>query len=114
MSFAPLTINTETFNQVGPGKYMNSNVTFGDAMDYILIKGGSLNRKTSVTTASVTCNIEKDISIAGGDPERKMCSVQVVAQVPSGFTTAEVDNMLERISEFFTVSNLERLLQGEQ
>lgn len=113
MSFAPLTIDAESFNQVGPGKYMLGTVTFGQPKDYLLIKGGTFNRTSGLTTASVSTNVEKDITV-GSVTKRHMASVQVVLQIPNGFTTVEVDEMLERLSTFVTSANLERLLQGEQ
>lgn len=111
MTFHPLSIGSESFNQVGPGKYMKSTVTFGSPKDYIQIKGGTYNRKTGVTTASVSRQVEKHVD---SESEADLASVQVVIQVPGSFTTSEIDNILLSLSDFLEVASLERLLQGEQ
>lgn len=113
MSFHPITVSTKTWNEVGPGKYMDSAVTFGGAPNYILISGGKRNSKTGVTTAAVSRIMAKDITV-GAVTTRSSASVQLVVQVPEGFTTSEVDAMILTISDLVTTAFAERLLQGEQ
>lgn len=113
MSFHPISVSTKTWNQVSSGKYMDSAVTFGSPANYIQISGGKLNSKTGLTTATVSRVQQKDVTV-GGTTTRQTCSVQCVIQIPSGFTTTEVDALALTISDFLTVATLERLLQGEQ
>lgn len=113
MSFHPLTIASETFNEVGPGRYMLSTVTFGNPKDYIQIKGGTFNKKSGLTTASVSRITQKDVTV-GSEVFRRQASVQLVIQVSDGFTTAEVDAMVESISTFISEQTGEQMLQGQQ
>lgn len=113
MSFHPISVSTKTWNEVSPGRYMDSAVTFGSPLNYIQLSGGKLNPKTGLTTASVSRIQQKMVSV-GTTTEKQTCSVQSIIQIPSGFTTAEVDAMILTLSDLYTVSFLERLLQGEQ
>jgi hypothetical protein len=113
MSFHPISVSTKTWNEVAPGKYMDSTVTFGDPANYIQISGGKRNSKTGITTASTSRVMQKDVTV-GADTVRRTLSVQCVVQVQDGFTTTEVDSTLLTLSDLFTVAFLERLLQGEQ
>lgn len=113
MSFHPISVSTKTWNEVSPGRYMDSLVTFGSPSNYIQISGGKRNSKTGLTTASVSRVFQKDITV-GGVTTRKSCSVQLVMQTPDGFTTAEIDSMALTISDFLATATLERILQGEQ
>ena len=113
MSFHPISVSTKTWNEVGPGKYMDSAVTFGAPANYIQISGGRRNTKSGLTSAAVSRIQQKDITI-GTVTDRKTASVQCVIQIPDGFTTTEVDAMFLTLSDLLTVAFAERLLQGEQ
>jgi len=113
MSFHPISVSTKTWNEVAPGRYMDSTVTFGTPQNYIQISGGKLNSKTGITTAAVSRIMQKDVTV-GAVTTRQTCSVQTVIQIPSGFTTAEIDSMFLSLSDLLTVAFAERLLQGEQ
>lgn len=113
MSFHPISVSTKTWNEVSPGKYMDSAVTFGQPGNYIQISGGKLNSKTGLTTAAVSRIMQKDVTV-GTATSRNTASVQSIIQIPSGFTTAEIDAMLLTLSDLVSATFLERLLQGEQ
>lgn len=113
MSFHPISVSTKTWNESGPGKYMDSTVTFGNPANYIQISGGKRNSKTLSTTTAISRVLQKDITVASVT-KRYTASVQLVIQAPDGFTTTELDAMVLSISDFITVANLERMLQGEQ
>jgi hypothetical protein len=113
MPFAPITVNTKTFNQSGDGRYMLSTVTFGQPSNYFNIKGGSLNKDRSTITGAITRVLEKDVTI-NGIASRKQASVQLVVSVPNtGFTSAELDSLCSDIDAFLTSSILDRILAGE-
>lgn len=113
MPFAPISVNTKTFNQAGDGKYMLSSVTFGSPANYFTIKGGSLSRDRKLVVSSVSRNLEKDVTV-NGDTVRLTGSVQLVISIPSsGFTSTEIDVLTSDISEFLTTATLDRLMAGE-
>lgn len=113
MPFAPITVNTKTFNQSGDGRYMLSTVTFGQPANYFTVKGGSLNKDRSAFTAAVTRTLEKDVT-ENGVTRRKSCSVQLIITSPNtGFTSTEIDGLASDIDQFLTSSTLDRVLNGE-
>lgn len=114
MSFHPITVSGKTWHEAGPGRYMDSTVTFGSPLNYIQISGGKRSVKSGITTVAVSRVLQKDIPLPTGSSQRKSASVQLVIQVPDGFTTSELDGMADTISSFLTVPTLERLLQGDQ
>jgi hypothetical protein len=110
--FAPITVNTKTFNQAGEGRYLNALTGFGQPADYFLIKGGSRS-KSGNTVAAISRVTEKDVTV-NGVTSRLSASLQLVATVPpNGFTSTEVDAMLLDISEFLTAATGNRWLSGE-
>lgn len=113
MSFHPITVSTKTWNEVGPGRYMDSTVAYGNPANYIQISGGTKNSKTQVTSAAVSRVMQKDVTV-GSVTTRNQASVQLVIQVGPGFTSAEVDSMLLTISDFVTSAVLDRVLLGER
>lgn len=114
MSFHPITAGTFTFNQSGvPGRYALSTLAFGDPENSFRISGGTLNRKTGFTNATISRIFELDVTVLGVI-SRKKCTISLAMQVPQGISATVVDSLVENISEFVTVSNLNRLLNGEQ
>lgn len=113
MSFHPITVSAKTWNQVGPGKYMESTVVFGGEQNYILLSGGKYNPKTGMTTASVS-NIWQSTQTTGTESKKYTNSVQQVIQVATGITVADIDARSLMLSDLITTSLLNRLLQGEQ
>lgn len=113
MSFHPVTVSTKTWNEVSPGRYMDSAVSFGQPQNYIQISGGKLNPKTGITTAAVSRIQQKDVTV-GSTTTRNTASCQCVIQIPVGFTTADIDALMLTLSDLVTTQFLERLLQGEQ
>lgn len=114
MALQSLNLGSLVFNSIGQGRYMNSNVTFGDPRDFFTISGGTYNKKTGLTTASVSRTIEKEVANAGGGTSVQAMSVQVIIQVPVGFNTTEIDTTLQQSSTLVTGELLERILQGEE
>lgn len=113
MSFHPISVSTKTWNEVGPGRYMDSAVTYGSPANYIQISGGARNSKTSVTTAAISRVMQRDVTV-GTVTTRNQASVQLVIQVGPGFTSADVDAMCSTISDFLTSAVLDRVLLGER
>lgn len=113
MSFHPITVSTKTWNEAGPGRYMDSTVTYGSPLNYIQISAGTRSSKTKVTSGAVSRVFQKDVTV-GSTTERRTASVQLVIQIPDGFTAAEIDAMALTISDFLTVANLDRILLGER
>lgn len=113
MSFHPITVSTKTWNEVGPGRYMDSAVSYGAPANYIQISGGTRNSKTGATSAAVSRVMQKDV-VVGSTTTRQTASVQLVIQLGSGFTSAEVDSMCLTISDFLTSAVLDRILLGER
>jgi hypothetical protein len=112
MPFGEFTVNTKTFQPREPGTYSNSTVAFGQPEDELRTRG-AVSSKDGILRASVTRLLEKDV-VVGGDSVRKQLVVSTSISVPnSGFTAAEVDDLLSDISEFATGSTVTRLLQGE-
>lgn len=113
MSFHPITLATKTWNEVGPGRYMDSSVTFGAPLNYIQLKPGSFNQKTKTTSAAITRVLQKDVT-SGSAVTRNSASASLIYQFGPGFTTAELDALASNISDWITVANLELLLLGNR
>lgn len=113
MPFAPITVNTKTYNAAGDGVYSRSTVAFGQPADRIQVKGGSLTKDRRNVVAVVSRVLEKDVTISGV-VERRSALVQVLITVPPvGFTSAELDAMVLDCDAFITAGNLDRVLAGE-
>lgn len=113
MPYGNITVNAKTFiPSGGAGRYVRDTVTFGAPMDYLRVSGGSRNSKTQVTSAAVTRVLEKDVTV-GSDVTRRQCTLSLVASVPQGFDSSEIDAMALEISEFLTPAVITRWLLGE-
>lgn len=113
MPFAPITVNTKTFNAAGDGRYMLSTVAFGSPQDYFTIKGGSQSKDRKLITAAVSRIKEFDVTV-NSVTTRVTASVQLVISAPkTGVPVAEFDTLALDISEFLTTATLNRLLAGE-
>jgi hypothetical protein len=112
MSFHPITIGSDVFNESGPGKYSLSTTSFGDPANEVRITGGRYSTKSLSTTCVVSRVFEKDITV-GSDVERRRSTVVCQITVPAGFTATELDNLILQISDFVDVSTLNRILLGE-
>lgn len=113
MPFAPITVNTKTYNASGDGLYGRSTVTFGQPSDRFQIKGGSLTKDKRNVVAVVSRVLEKDVTV-NGVTERRSATVQCIVTVPPvGFTSTEIDAMVLDIDAFVTAGNLDRVLAGE-
>lgn len=112
MPFAPITVNTQTFNAAGEGRYMKSTVSFGSPLNYIKVSPGNFNPKTKLTTFTVTRHIEKDVTI-GSDVVREAMEVSLRVTSPRSFSSTEVDGAVSDISEFLTPAILDRGMNGE-
>lgn len=113
MSFHPISLASKTWNEVGPGKYMDSTVTFGSPLNYIQLKPGSKSAKSGTTSASVSRIMQKDVT-QGAIVTRNTASASLIYQFGDGFTTAELDALTLNISDLVTVSFLELLLLGNR
>jgi hypothetical protein len=112
MSFHPITIGADIFNQTGPGKYSLSSTSFGDPANEIRITGGSFSTKSNTNTCVVTRVIEKDVTV-GSEVNRRRLIVTVQMTVPVGFTATDVDDALNQVDQFIDLPNLNRILLGE-
>lgn len=113
MPFAPIVVNTKTYNAAGDGVYSRSTVAFGQPADRFQIKGGSLTKDRRNVVAALSRVLEKDVTV-NGVTERRSAIAQVVLTVPPvGFTSSELDAMVLDIDAFITSGNLDRLLAGE-
>lgn len=113
MPFAPITVNTKTYNAAGDGIYSRSTVAFGQPADRIQVKGGSLTKDRRNVVAVVSRVLEKDVVI-NGITERRSALAQVIITVPPvGFTSEELDAMVLDCDAFITSGNLDRVLAGE-
>lgn len=115
MSFSSLAIGSDTFNPAGPGRYSLSTVTFGDPQNQVVLSGGALNKKTGLTTASFTRQVEKDIQDATdqlAEAVRRKLTVQLVVQTPYGFTPAEIAAVISGLGSLAQGAVLDQVLQG--
>lgn len=115
MTFGPITTTLGDYIEVSPGKYVLSTIEFGDPVNYFQLSPGKHNSKTGLTTAAVTRVTEKDVSDATdqlAESVRRKCSVQLVMQVPYGYTASEVDFLATNISTFLTAETISLMLQG--
>lgn len=114
MSFHPIVLGTNTWNQSGPpGRYILSTSTFGSVENSFRITGGRTNKKSGVTTAAVTRYLESDITI-GGLTVRQPGVITLGFQVPKGFPVQALDDMTGQLSDLVTLAFLNRLLDGTQ
>lgn len=113
MSFHPITVSSKTWNEAGPGRYMDSAVTYGNPLNYIQVSGGTRNSKTGTTSAAISRVQQKNVTV-GSETFLRTASVQLVIQITDGFTASEVDAMVLTISDFINVATLDRILLGEK
>lgn len=113
MSFHPITLDAKTWNESGPGRYIESTVAFGAPLNYIKISPGTRNAKTGQTSTAVSRILQKDVTIAGV-VTRVEAVVTTSVQAHSAFTVVELDSMALNNSDFITTANLTRMLNGER
>lgn len=112
MPFGTITSQTKTYDPRSPGVYSLSTLAFGDPSNEYRVAGATLG-KDKILRATVSRVLQKDV-VEGSNTLRKQCVVQLsVAVPPSGFTSAEVDSLVEDISVFLTAGVATRLLSGE-
>jgi hypothetical protein len=113
MPFAPITVNTKTFNSAGDGRYSLSTVTFGNPGNFFTIKGASINRDKMNYTAAISRVLEKDVTV-NSIVSRMSASVQLIITVPKqGFTSTDIDSLVSDIDSFVTSGVIDRILAGE-
>ncbi len=110
MSFHPVIIGSDTFNQTGDGIYTKSTVTFGAPTNQVKVIPGRAS-KTGVS-ASVSRRVEKDL-VVNGVTSRVSATVTFQVQAATGFTSVEIDTLLSEISTFVDQPRLDRILLGE-
>lgn len=116
MSFHPITSTlpvAKTWNESGPGRYMDSLVTFGGATNYISISPGTRSSKLGRTNAAISRLMQKDVTV-NGVVKRQTLSIQLVIQADDGFTSSEIDGCVACLHEFVTNASLDRILNGER
>jgi hypothetical protein len=90
---------------------MLNTVQFGEPENSFKLTPGSLT-KSGITSAGISRHFEKDV-VEGSDTTRRKASVVLQLSIPSGFTTAEIDNLITDISTFLDPTTLTRILMGE-
>ena len=114
MSFHPIVLGLNTYNQSGvPGRYVLSTLAFGDPDNSFRISGGTYNKKTGFTNASILRRVEIDVT-EGGVISRRPMSITLGFQMPKGATVALADAATGQLSDLVTEAFLNRLLNGEQ
>jgi hypothetical protein len=103
-------LNGVSFVESTPGKYVNSNNTYSDPADYLKISGGRVTGQNRALNASVTRH--KEYADVDGDVKTMTLSLQV--QLQGSIPVEELDNELEYMSNFLTITNLNKILSGVQ
>lgn len=112
MSFHPITLDAKTWNESGPGRYMESTVVFGGPMNYIKISPGARS-KSGLTSCAITRYFEKDV-VVNNVSVRASCTITQNIQVQDGITVADIDTAALHISSFLDSGTLTRILNGER
>lgn len=113
MPFGPFTVNSQTFNPIGDGKYMKSTVLAGQPGDWYKVTGATPNRDKRYRTGSITRTIQVDVT-NGSNVERLDAIIQIVVTFPySGVTPTTMDNALNDTASWMDPSILNRILMGE-
>jgi hypothetical protein len=118
MSFHPITTThggARTWNEVSPGRYSESTALFGQPASLLTLRGGRLDAKTNIVSASLGRILEKDVTVAAVQKRLRM-SVVCSLLVPShpSFTVEDVDLAIGILSEFALPASLDQLLKGRQ
>lgn len=111
MPFGALTLNTATYNPRKDGVYVLSTVTFGDPSNELRIYPALKPDKNGALRATIVRVTEKE----DAEDKRFPALVTVSVAIPDNglFTAADVDGMLDDISDFVTTDTITRVLQGE-
>lgn len=112
MSFHPITMDTKTWNESGPGRYMESTVTFGGPQNFLRITPGATN-KSGLTTCTVTRHLEKDVTL-NGVTSRQYAKLVCTFEMSPGLTVNDADLLAANVSEFLSPATLTRILNGER
>lgn len=113
MPFGDIVIGASTFKPTQPGTYRESTTTYDGPQNELRITGATRTQSGNLV-ANVRYILEKDVTV-GDDVLRKQCLALVEVRVPrdGGFTTTEIDTMIDNINTFLTGDTLNRVLQGE-
>lgn len=112
MAFQTIVVGANTYNSVGPGLYQRSTTVFGSPGSLFKISAGKVSSKEGPTTATVTRQLEVDVT-TGTLVSRNKLSVSLQVQIPKGFTPLNITALIADIQGFCTEANLTRLLMGE-
>lgn len=116
MPFGTIVLDTRSFAPLTAGLYRLSTVNFGSPSNDLRVTPAGRPNKDGSVRAAVQRVIEKDVVSTAGVTERKLLTVTISINVPSGaaiFTTAEIDAAAADLSSFVTEAVLNRMLQGE-
>lgn len=113
MAFGSLTIDTDVYNSVGPGRYMLSTVGFGQPANMVRLSPGKKANSKAPTTSSITKYVESDIEVDGVTTRRSL-SITVQVNMTEGFTTAQAVTHLNQLATLVAQENfLTRLMLGD-
>lgn len=116
MGLGTLPIGSDSYIDIGSGRYILSTTTFGGARDEFRLTGGKPGRKNDKgfanTSAAVTYLRDIAIVLPDGGTQLRPLTLTLQFQVPEGATVVEVDIAAGMISELVTDSLLNKLLSG--
>lgn len=112
MSFHPITMDTKTWNESGPGRYMESTVTFGGPQNFLRISPGAPNKSGS-TLCTITRHLEKDVTV-NSVTTRHYAKLVCTLELSAGMAVSDADLLLSNVAEFATPATLTRVLNGER
>lgn len=111
MSFHPITVGTDTYNQTGPGLYTEQSVTLGGPQDYFRVSGGTTSR-IGRTNASITKHVQQDV-LVGDDTKRQSVIASLQLSADRGVTIQDVRAEIENLYNFLDEPTLNRIMLGE-
>lgn len=110
MSYTPIVTTTATFVERAKGVYVKDTVLFGQPSNELRVRPNTQLKNPSM---AIVRSKQVDV-VSGSSTVRIGANVTMNISVPaSGFPVADIDAMVNEISEFVTSGILSRLLQGE-
>lgn len=105
-----------TFNSAGTGRYVDSTVVFGGPQNYFLLSPARKTKPVSGGDAAYVCGVTRYIEVdttSNGVVKRLGGRVRTIIELDDGFPLSGIDAAQRQTDEFITVTNLNRMLNGE-
>lgn len=116
MGLGTLPIGSNSYIDIGSGRYILSTTQFGGARDEFRLTAGRPGRKNekgfTMTSAAITYLRDFTVALPDGTQQLRPLTATLQLQVPEGITVEGADLSVGMISELVTEAFLNRLLSG--